>query len=129
RVSQNPSGAALAYFDRVWSAGDVDSASDAFAVALSHLGVTNGDRVGVCLQNIPAFPVALLALWKLGAIALVINPMYRGRELRHLIDDSESVGIIHTDCDGPEIEKAVAGSSIKWRISTSPVDQQGRNDS
>lgn len=129
RVSQNPSGAALTYFDRVWSASDVDNASDAFAVALLQLGVTKGDRVGVCLQNIPAFPVAMLALWKLGAIALVINPMYRGRELRHLIDDSQSVGIIHTDSDGPEIEKAVLGSSIKWRVSTSPGDQQDRNDS
>jgi len=128
RVGTNPSGAALTYFDRVWSASELDGASDAFAVALAQLGVTKGDRVGVCLQNIPAFPVALIALWKLGAIALVINPMYRGRELRHLIDDSESIGIIHTDCDGAEIEKALAGSSIRWRISTSPLDQQGRND-
>jgi long-chain acyl-CoA synthetase len=48
--------------------------ADTVATALSHRGVATGDRVLVGLPNGPALPVVLLALWRLGAVAVPVDP-------------------------------------------------------
>src|SRR3974390_1657906 len=63
------------------SYGELARLSDAFAAALSVLGVTRGDRVATLLPNCPQFFVAEIAAWKLGAIVAPLNPIYTEREL------------------------------------------------
>jgi len=55
--------------------------SDAFAAALSALGVKHGDRVALILPNCPQFFIAEIGAWKTGAIVCPINPTYTEREL------------------------------------------------
>ncbi len=129
RVDRNPEGIALAYFDARLTARQVEEESDALAVALQELGTRRGDRVGVYLQNIPQYAIVLLALWKIGAAALILNPMYRNRELRALIDDAEAYGFLCSDTDVPESVATLAGSSVRWMVSTSALEYQTRNDS
>jgi long-chain acyl-CoA synthetase len=128
RVGRDPDATALVYFDGRLSARELDEESDALAVALAELGTGRGDRVGIYLQNIPQYAVVLLALWKLGATALVLNPMYRRQELRRLVDDSGATGVVCADVDAPETAETLAGSSVRWLVSTSPLDYQTRND-
>lgn len=56
RVARDPDNTALVYFDRVFSAAEVDRKSDALAAALAQRGIGKGDCVGLKLQNIPQFP-------------------------------------------------------------------------
>ncbi|WP_037878361.1 class I adenylate-forming enzyme family protein [Streptomyces sp. NRRL F-5727] len=128
RVARNPEGTALRFFDGALSAREVDAASDALAAAFEARGTGRGDRVGVYLQNVPQYALVLLALWKLGATALGLNPMYRGRELRRIIEDSGAVGVVCADEDVHETLGTLAGSSVRWLISTSALDYQSRND-
>ncbi|SNT00279.1 class I adenylate-forming enzyme family protein [Rhodococcoides kyotonense] len=128
RVATHPDHPAIAYFDGILSAAEVDELSDALAAALESKGVRHGDRVGIHLQNIPQYALAFLALWKLGAAALVLNPMYRKAELRHLVDDARAVGIICADSAVEENAETLRDSSIRWTISTSDLDYQTRND-
>lgn len=128
RVAADPSAPAVRYFDRSLTAAEVESRSDALAAGLQDLGVTRGDRVGVYLQNVPAYPLLLLALWKLGATALVLNPMYRGQELRKLIDDSGACGMVCSDDTVAEVRTTVAGSQVAWILSSSALDGQSRDD-
>ncbi|HCA84743.1 MAG TPA: acyl-CoA synthetase [Streptomyces sp.] len=128
RVAKNPSATALRYFDGALSAQAVDAASDALAAAFEARGTGRGDRVGVYLQNIPQYALVLLALWKLGATALGLNPMYRRRELRRIIDDAGAVGIVCADTDAEETLETLDGSTVRWLISTSALDYQSRND-
>ena len=128
RVGRDPDATALVYFDGRLSARELDEESDALAVALAELGTGRGDRVGIYLQNIPQYAVVLLALWKLGATALVLNPMYRRQELRRLVDDAGATGVFCADVDAPETAETLAGSSVRWLVSTSPLDYQTRND-
>jgi long-chain acyl-CoA synthetase len=128
RVQRDPDGTALVYFDGRLSARELDEESDALAVALAGLGTGRGDRVGVYLQNIPQYAVLLLAVWKLGATALVLNPMYRRQELRRLVDDSGATGLVCADVDAAETARTLAGSSVRWLVSTSALDYQTRND-
>lgn len=128
RVAACPDRVAVAYFDGRIEAARLDEESDALAVALQRLGTRRGDRVGIYLQNIPQYAVTLLALWKLGATALILNPMYRRQELRRLIDDAEATGFVCADADVEESTETLAGSSVRWVVSTSPLDYQRRND-
>ncbi|WP_098893863.1 class I adenylate-forming enzyme family protein [Streptomyces sp. t99] len=128
RVAKNPEGTALRFFDGALTAREVDAASDALAAAFEARGTGRGDRVGVYLQNVPQYALVLLALWKLGATALGLNPMYRRQELRRIIDDSGAVGVVCADADVHETLGTLAGSTVRWLISTSALDYQSRND-
>lgn len=128
RVAANPEGTAVVYFDGTLTARQLDGLSDAFAAALQSRGVGPGDRIGIQLQNIPQYAIALLALWKLGAAAVLLNPMYKERELRHLLEDSAATGIIADDTLYPATAATAAGTSVQWIVTTSGLDYQTRND-
>ncbi|MFG2821650.1 class I adenylate-forming enzyme family protein [Kitasatospora sp. NPDC048365] len=127
-MAKNPGATALRYFDGGLSAQEVDAASDALAAAFAARGTGRGDRVGVYLQNIPQYALVMLALWKLGATVLGLNPMYRRQELRRIVDDAGAVGIVCADTDAEETLDTLAGSTVRWLISTSALDLQSRDD-
>lgn len=82
--------------------GDLDRASDRLAGWGAGNGIKRGDRIAIILQNVPEFAVATLAAWKLGAIPVPGNPMYRAAELARQFTDSRPVLVIchadHADC-------------------------------
>lgn len=130
RVARTPDAVAVAYFDGRLTVREVDEASDALGAAFTSLGTQRGDRVGLYLQNIPQYALALLALWKLGATALVLNPMYRGRELRRLMDDSGAIGFVCTDADLDETRETwraapFVGTSALHRWTTKRATMPG----
>ena len=57
----------------------------AAATDLADRGVRPGDRVVAQLPNRIELLVAVLAAWQLGAVAVPVLPMYRGRELAHIL--------------------------------------------
>ncbi|RJN33177.1 long-chain fatty acid--CoA ligase [Nesterenkonia natronophila] len=123
RVSAEPHSPALTYFDQTLSAHDVDTLSDALAAELQSRSVRTGDSVGIRLQNTPQFALSLLALWKIGGVALVLNPMYQDRELEHILDDAQPVGLIVAEQD-PAVGEFAGG----WVITVDERDFQSRND-
>ena len=84
----------LYYFDTAVTGAAVEADSDALAVALAARGVGRGDRIALFLQNVPQFVIAMLAAWKLGAIAVPVNPMLKERELRYVLADSGAKAVI-----------------------------------
>lgn len=128
RVRHEPDAPALVYFDTTLTVREADDLATALAAAFADRGVGHGERVGIHLQNIPQYALVLLALWKLGAIALLLNPMYRNRELRELVTDAEPVGIITTDRDVQQVRDDVADTTVGWVLGTAESDLQSRND-
>lgn len=128
RVDDAPDRPAIKYFDGVLTAREVDRLSDALAVEFQDRGVTKGDRVAVCLQNIPYHPLVMLGLWKVGAIGVLVNPMYRGAELRRIVDDSGAIGFIAGRRELDEAEDALDGSDVQWVLSASDTAFQTRDD-
>lgn len=94
RVAANPGGLALVHEDVRMSAAELEQAAESFAVVLQNAGIGRGDRVALMLQNVPSAPVVLLAAWRLGAMVPLINPMYHGEELRHLLADSGARALV-----------------------------------
>jgi long-chain acyl-CoA synthetase len=87
-AARSPQSAAVCYFDQAISYGEIDSLSDSLAAAFSALGLKRGDRMIVNLQNVPQFLIATYAAWKLGAIVVPLNPMYKEKELLYFCRDS-----------------------------------------
>jgi long-chain acyl-CoA synthetase len=77
----HPGAAALLFKGSTMTYAELARASDAFASALSSLGVRRGDRVALLLPNCPQFLVAEMGAWKIGAIVAPMNPTYTEAEL------------------------------------------------
>ncbi|MCR1785188.1 AMP-binding protein [Nocardioides carbamazepini] len=124
RVLAAPDHVALSHRGRRWSAAELDADAGALAAALAGRGVGPGDRVALHLQNVPAFPLALLALWRLGAVGVLANPMYRDRELHHLLADSGAVGVITAASDVEALRSAAASTAVGWWLGVADDDPE-----
>lgn len=116
----------LYYLGTPVTAGTVEADSDALAVAFAARGIGRGDRIALFLQNVPQFVVVILAAWKLGAIAVPVNPMLKERELRYVLRDCGARAIVSLqDLWNSVASKAVVGTAVETMISTSPLDYLG----
>ncbi|WGX94807.1 class I adenylate-forming enzyme family protein [Nocardioides sp. L-11A] len=116
RLADAPGAVAMSHRDRRWTRAELDRAAGALAATFADRGVRAGDRVGIRLQNVPAFPVALLASWRLGAVPLVLNPMYTARELHVLLADSGAVGVLCAADDLSRVVEAGGGTALRWTL-------------
>jgi len=125
-----PDAEAIAYFDASLSYADLDRHSDAIALWLAAHGVARGDRVGLILQNVPHVAIGILGAWKLGAIPVPGNPMYRAPELAKLFRDYRPAAIIGHDDHLAEILAALAEADAPGipLLSVNARDFQARND-
>jgi long-chain acyl-CoA synthetase len=105
---------ALRYRDETWTFADVDRRTDALAGALRARGVGAGDRVALQIQNVPAYPFACLALWKLGAIGVGVNPMYTEREIDLVVEDS-GASMLLREADIDALDGAPLGNAVAPR--------------
>ncbi len=127
-VARDSDAPAIRYFDATLTFGELDTMSDALAVALAGDGIGFGDRVAFVLQNVPQFFVATLAVWKLGAVVVPVNPMYRDRELATVLLDSGAVAVICLESSAETVVTASVGTDIGCVITTSELDFQSRSD-
>ncbi|KVF67063.1 AMP-binding protein [Burkholderia vietnamiensis] len=75
--------------DRTLTYADVDRLSAALAAYLQQVAqVRKGDRVAVMLPNVLAFPVVFVALARIGAVQVNVNPLYTPHELEHQLNDA-----------------------------------------
>jgi len=123
-----PNAAIIRYFDATVTLAQLDELSDAFAVALSESGVAKGDRLALVLQNIPQFIIAVVAAWKLGAVIVPINPMYREREISTVLVDSGAIGVICLESLADLVIAATADTEVGTIITTSELQFQTRTD-
>src|SRR3954447_14821391 len=122
-VQRPPGRPAIRYFDTELTWGELDRLSDALAAGLRGLGIAPGDRVAVYLQNIPQFPIAMVATWKAGAIMVPVNPMYKARELREILDDSGARGLVALESLYADVAAGVVGATdVCAVVTTSPLD-------
>jgi long-chain acyl-CoA synthetase len=118
-----PDGDLVRYFETPITRAEIDRHSDALAVGLRGLGTGRGDRVALMLQNVPQFVIALLAIWKIGAIAVPCNPMLRERELARQLADCGATGIVALESlYRGTVAPAAAAAGVGFVVTTSEVD-------
>jgi long-chain acyl-CoA synthetase len=111
------------YFERTLTVGELDTMSDALAVGLQQRGVEVGDRVAVYLQNVPQVVIAVLAIWKCGAVVVPCNPMLRERELGKILRSSGCLAMIcHEDLYADVGRAALPATAVRHTITTSQLE-------
>jgi long-chain acyl-CoA synthetase len=130
-VARSPGSVAIRYFDGTLTLAELDACSDALAVGLLEHGFAPGDRLGLYVQNNPAFVIGLLASWKAGGAAVAINPMNKARELTYLLTDSGASALLCLD----ELYESVAhgvidsgATQVSTVVTCSGLDEQSRDD-
>ncbi len=69
-----------------------DEVSDALARGWASVGLQPGERVAVMLSNCIQYHLTWVALAKLGAIIVPVNPQYTARELNYVLNDAGVCG-------------------------------------
>jgi len=91
---------------REWQFGEVQEHSTRLAGKLASLGVTRGDVVMTLIGNRPEWVLAMLACFRLGAVALPCTEQLRAKDLRLRIDASSPRLIIADRRNRGELEAA-----------------------
>ncbi len=108
-----PNHSALNYMGRIISYKNLESMVNAFARVLTEMGIKPGDKVAVCLPNIPQAIIANYAIFRIGAVAVLCNPLYTERELAYQLNDSDSKIIVTLTLLVPRIEKIQTQTKIE----------------
>ncbi len=93
-LESNPTREALVFREQRYTYAQLGEQVDRAAEALLALGIHKGDKVAVDLPNWPQFVFAYLAILRIGAVVVLLNPRYRALELTHILRDSDAVAIL-----------------------------------
>jgi len=76
---------ALAFEEREYTLPQLDALANGMATVLQHRGVRPGARVALMSSNRPEFVIALRAIWRLGASAVLLSPAWKRIEVEHAL--------------------------------------------
>ncbi|MDB5931663.1 MAG: long-chain fatty acid--CoA ligase [Polaromonas sp.] len=111
-----PDKPALVFFDRVFSYSQVLQQAERLAATLHGLGVRQGDRVMLDMQNCPQWVIAHFAILRANAVVVPVNPMNRAEEIKHYLTDPDArVAITSADL-APEVARASAALAPPQRL-------------
>src|SRR4030081_3347703 len=103
---RDPGRAAVLFYGRSISYGELRDATDRLGCALGRLGVKKGDRVALYLLNSPQFIIAYFDALKCGATVTPISPVYTSHEVRYQLQDSGARVVLCQDILYAKVEKA-----------------------
>ena len=117
-----PTNTAIIFMGLNMSYAQLKDTVDRFATALHSMGVKKGDRVAIMLPNCPQAVIAYYAVIRIGAVAVMTNPLYVERELAHQMRDSGAETIIFLDALHSKVLKVAPDTNIKRLIVTGIQD-------
>jgi long-chain acyl-CoA synthetase len=118
----NPDRVALEFFGRATSYDELEIRVERFAAALWRLGVRPGKRIIFLLPNCPQFVIAYLAAMRLGAAAVMANPLNVERELIFKFNDSGAETLIALDVLSERVNRIKKEVPLKAIIYVSLAD-------
>lgn len=107
---------ALNYMGKRTTFGQLEGMVNAFARALKGLSIKPGDKVAVCLPNIPQVIIANYAIFRIGAVTVQVNPLYTEREMTYQLNDSDARAIVTLTLLVPRMEKIQAETKLETII-------------
>lgn len=111
-VRRWPDRTAIIYYGSKWSYRKFWDESERLAASLAREGVGPGDRVALYLPNCPAYPIALFAILRLGAIVVQVSPLYLGQDLSRLLKDAAPKALVTLEFLYPNLAKVRADYAV-----------------
>ncbi len=87
-ASKHPDRPAVRLDDTAITYAELEQSALRVARMLNDKGVGPGDRVGLVMPNVPAFPVLFYGALAAGAVVVPMNPLLKGREVTYYLEDS-----------------------------------------
>lgn len=115
---------ALYFYGKEISYKGLGQQAAAFASSLQQNSFEKGDRVALMLPNCPQFVIGYYGTLQAGGIVTQVNPMLVGKELEHILNDSDVETIVIYEPLLPVINKIIDNTSIKHVIK---VNIEGRD--
>ncbi len=120
-----PGYTALAFMGRHISYRELVKKVDETARAFKAYGIGEGDRVTVCMPNIPQAVYCLYALNKIGAVASMIHPLSAVGEIEFYIKELKSCCVVTIDQFYDKFAEVRKNIDIKKLIIASISDELG----
>jgi hypothetical protein len=117
QAALTPTQVAVSFYGRTLSYQALEQQSSALAGSLLQRGVQPGDVVGLCLERSPELIISLLAIWKVGAAYLPLDPAYPVHRLSFMVDDSATRLVLTT----APLAKALALPTHKTLLLDAPM--------
>jgi acyl-CoA synthetase (AMP-forming)/AMP-acid ligase II len=84
----------FANYDVVLTYAELDARSDAIAAGLAHHGIVRGMRTVVMVRPSPEFFLLMFALFKTGAVPVLVDPGIDRRALKQCLDEAQADAFI-----------------------------------
>ena len=91
---------------------------DVAAAAFSHLGITEGDVVTICMPNTPEGLISFYAANKVGAIAHMIHPLSGETEIKDYLLMTNSKLLVMVDFCYEKVDNIIHSTNVKKVIYT-----------
>ncbi|GAA5149416.1 long-chain fatty acid--CoA ligase [Pseudonocardia eucalypti] len=113
--------------DCVLTYAQLHDAAASVAGDLRSRGVVPGDRVGLVLPNVPAFPILFYGALLTGAVVVPMNPLLKDREVRYYLEDSGMKIVYGWDGGGDVVRQAATAAGITGIVvpATGPTELGG----
>ncbi len=87
--------------------------SKRLAAYMQFLGVKKGSKIAIMLPNLLTYPTSLFGAYYCGATVVNINPLYKTREIEHVLCDSKAEYIFVLDKFYEELRPCINKSKLK----------------
>jgi len=113
----------LLYQGRSYSYAEVEAQALRTAAVLHARGVRAGMRVSVMSLNHPSTVFLLLALARLGAVMVPVNPDYGVNEARYVLEHAQVCGVVASPEALPTVQEALQGidGAVPWVLLNAPA--------
>src|SRR5712692_1289759 len=112
-AADHPGRPAVKLDDLVLSYEQLREAAGRVTSLLASAGVAQGDRAGLMLPNIPAFPIAFYGALGAGAVVVPMNPLLKSREVAYYLGDSGAKAMFAWHGAAGEAAKGAAGAGAQ----------------
>ena len=112
-AADHPDHVALRMDDLVLTYEQLSEAARRMSTLLAAAGVQPGDRVGIMLPNVPAFPIAFYGALAAGAITVPMNPLLKSREVGYYLGDAGARVVLAWHAAAAEAAKGAADAGAE----------------
>ena len=117
-----PRNAAIVFLGDTFTYRDLKDKVDRFATGLAGLGIKKGDRVLLYLSNSIQLVIAYLAIQKIGAVVVLVSPIYTSHELEYMIRDSGARTVVCHDTNYGYVSEILPNTDLQHIIVTNLLD-------
>lgn len=122
-AKESPDFPALAFMGREITYKKLEEKIRLCAKALKAMGIKEGDRVTLCMPNVPQTVYCFYALNMIGAVAVMVHPLSAVGEILYYLRDAESRYVITLDGFYPKLEEVMREYPLEKLIITSIKDE------